>query len=131
MEQGKKEKKVLNGRWTAAEHKKFMHALEKYGRNWALVQKKINSRTLAQVRSHAQKCFLNMNETDIDALIGFEGDSSEMSKKCKTSISSTPLYKEARSEKSLAPHTEYESQHQTEQKEVSNSEISQEKNEKP
>ena len=107
MQQEKKEKKALNGRWTAAEHKKFMQALERYGRNWSMVQKKVKSRTLAQVRSHAQKCFLNMDEADIDALIGYEGDSSESQKKCKNSFpSSTPSLKEGKSEKSITPHTE-------------------------
>jgi hypothetical protein len=49
-----------------------MDALEKYGRNWELVQKKVGTRTLLQVRSHAQKVFLNMSDNDIDAIIGFE-----------------------------------------------------------
>lgn len=72
MEKIKSKQKIATGRWTRAEHNKFMDALQKYGRNWDLVQKKIGSRTLLQVRSHAQKVFLNMSENDIDAIIGFE-----------------------------------------------------------
>jgi len=48
-----------------------MDALEKYGRDWDMVQKKVGTRTLLQVRSHAQKVFLNMPNNDIDAIIGF------------------------------------------------------------
>lgn len=47
-----------------------MNALEKYGRDWAKVQKKIKTRSLLQIRSHAQKVFLNMSENDIVAFIG-------------------------------------------------------------
>ena len=68
----KQKQKIGKGRWTRAEHNKFMDALEKYGRNWELVQKKVGTRTLLQVRSHAQKVFLNMSDNDIDAIIGFE-----------------------------------------------------------
>lgn len=71
MNQSKTQSKVMNGRWTRAEHNKFMEALEKYGRNWAMVQKKVKTRTLPQVRSHAQKVFLNMTDHDIDAMIGY------------------------------------------------------------
>ena len=42
-----------------------------------MVQKKVKTRSLAQVRSHAQKVFLNMSENDIDALIGHDGSDSE------------------------------------------------------
>lgn len=75
MEETKSAKKSMNGRWTTAEHKKFMLAIEKYGRNWTLIQKKVKTRSLPQVRSHAQKVFLNLDPNDIDALIGYEGDS--------------------------------------------------------
>lgn len=52
-----------------------MKALEKYGRDWVNVQKFVKSRTLSQVRSHAQKVFLKMSDCDIEALIAGEGDS--------------------------------------------------------
>lgn len=65
------ELKLKTGRWTRAEHKKFMEALEKHGRNWALVQRKVKTRSLLQIRSHAQKVFLNLFDQDIDALIGY------------------------------------------------------------
>lgn len=52
-----------------------MEALEKYGRDWVKVQKKVKTRTLLQIRSHAQKVFLNMSEEDIRAFIGNDEDS--------------------------------------------------------
>lgn len=32
------EQKFNTGRWTTAEHNKFLKALEKHGRNWDVVQ---------------------------------------------------------------------------------------------
>lgn len=61
MEKQNRKQKVISGRWTRAEHDKFMDALEKYGRDWVKVQKKVKTRTLLQIRSHAQKVFLNMS----------------------------------------------------------------------
>ena len=46
-----------------------MKGLELYGRNWIKVQKKVKSRSVIQVRSHAQKMFQNMSKKDIDALV--------------------------------------------------------------
>ena len=45
------------GRWSYAEQIKFIKALSIYGPNWIKVQEVINFRTLAQIRSHAQKMF--------------------------------------------------------------------------
>ena len=68
MEKGN-QKKIMNGRWTRAQSQKFMIAFEKYGRNWGKIQKKIKTRTLPQIRSHAQKVFMYMNETDIHGCV--------------------------------------------------------------
>ena len=75
MEAQNKFPKKQEGRWTKAEHKKFLKALEKYGRNWPLIQKKVKTRTLTQIRSHAYKIFIHVPEEDIDAFIGFDGHS--------------------------------------------------------
>ena len=37
-----------------------------------LAHKKVNARTLLQIRSHAQKVFLNISNNDIDVFIGFK-----------------------------------------------------------
>lgn len=60
-----------------------MKALEKYGRDWVKVQKKIKTRTLLQIRSHAQKVFLNMSENDIIAFIGSDDESESPAPKIK------------------------------------------------
>ena len=61
----KKVKDSVNGRWKKSQHDKFMKALEKDGRDWVKVQKMVKTRTLPQVRSHAQKTFLKMSEVDV------------------------------------------------------------------
>lgn len=45
------------GRWTPDEKKKFDEALNLFGKDWAKIHKYISTRTLIQVRSHAQKYF--------------------------------------------------------------------------
>lgn len=68
-----------------------MDALEKYGRNWEMVQKKVRTRTLLQVRTHAQKVFLNMSDRDIDAIIGYESEASEEKFRLKSKKNSKDL----------------------------------------
>lgn len=46
------------GRWTKAEHRKFMEGLKIHGRNWKLISDIIKTRSSTQVRSHAQKYFI-------------------------------------------------------------------------
>lgn len=45
------------GRWNKEEHDKFIEAIKKYGKDWKQVEQHIESRTGAQIRSHAQKFF--------------------------------------------------------------------------
>ena len=49
------------GRWTKEEHKRFLYALDVYGKNWKKVQECVGTRTTTQTRSHAQKYFAKMN----------------------------------------------------------------------
>jgi SHAQKYF class myb-like DNA-binding protein len=65
---------IAEGKWTRAEHDRFLRGMELYGRNWSMVQKKVKTRTITQIRSHAQKVFQNMSKEDIDALIGCTKD---------------------------------------------------------
>jgi len=48
------------GRWTSEEHNKFVEALKKYGKQWKKVEDYIQTRSGAQIRSHAQKYFLKI-----------------------------------------------------------------------
>ena len=59
--QSKKTSKQFSGRWSRSEHERFLKGVEKYGRNWTQIQKVVKSRSLTQVRSHAQKIFLKMS----------------------------------------------------------------------
>lgn len=45
------------GRWTPSEHERFVKGLELYGREWKKVASLIPSRTVVQIRTHAQKYF--------------------------------------------------------------------------
>lgn len=47
-----------SGRWTRAEHRKFLEGLKVHGRNWKKISEIIKTRTSTQVRSHAQKHFI-------------------------------------------------------------------------
>lgn len=62
--EGRLQKCVIkgNGRWNKGEHKRFILGFSKFGRNWVEVQKLVKTRTLTQVRSHAQKVFLKMSD---------------------------------------------------------------------
>ena len=45
------------GRWSAEEQERFETALEAHGKNWKTVSELVGTRSMAQVRSHAQKYF--------------------------------------------------------------------------
>ena len=48
------------GRWSAQEHARFVDGLEKYGRRkWIRIAEHVGTRTVIQVRSHAQKYLRN------------------------------------------------------------------------
>ena len=45
------------GRWTAEEHRLFLQGLELHGKGWKKIASLIKSRTVVQIRTHAQKYF--------------------------------------------------------------------------
>lgn len=62
----KRAEKGLTGRWTKSEHDRFIKGFEKYGKKWTEVQKVVKTRSLTQVRSHAQKVFLNSGSNGLN-----------------------------------------------------------------
>ena len=50
------------GKWSKEEHIKFLEAIIKYGINWKKVKAMVKTRTLIQIRSHAQKFFMKLKE---------------------------------------------------------------------
>lgn len=52
------------GRWSNEEHELFLRAVEQFGREWDKVQTIVKTRSLAQIRSHAQKYFQKINRAE-------------------------------------------------------------------
>ena len=57
-----------NGRWTPEEHIKFLEALVTSEMNWKKIKEGIGSRTLGQIRSHAQKFFKKLKKCKDESL---------------------------------------------------------------
>lgn len=45
------------GRWTNEEHRLFLRGLELHGKGWKKIASLIKTRTVVQIRTHAQKYF--------------------------------------------------------------------------
>jgi SHAQKYF class myb-like DNA-binding protein len=50
------------GRWTREEHHLFLKGLEMYGRGWKKIAMLMKTRTVVQIRTHAQKYFLKLQK---------------------------------------------------------------------
>lgn len=50
------------GRWSALEHQRFLGGLKLHGRRWADIARLVGTRTVTQVRTHAQKYFLKLQK---------------------------------------------------------------------
>lgn len=51
-----------HGRWTEAEHIRFLEGLRLYSKDWRAIEEYIGTRTCSQIRSHAQKFFLRLQK---------------------------------------------------------------------
>lgn len=59
------------GRWTSDEHRLFLQGLEQHGKGWKKIASLIKSRTVVQIRTHAQKYFQKLAKARQN---GEEGD---------------------------------------------------------
>uniref|UniRef100_A0A7S2ZCW9 HTH myb-type domain-containing protein n=1 Tax=Rhodosorus marinus TaxID=101924 RepID=A0A7S2ZCW9_9RHOD len=49
-------------KWSSEEHRRFLEALEEYGRDWMKITQYVMTKSRVQVRSHAQKHFLKLEK---------------------------------------------------------------------
>ena len=54
------------GRWTEEEHEVFLQGLQLHGKQWKTIATMIGTRTVVQVRTHAQKYFQKMERKSRD-----------------------------------------------------------------
>lgn len=58
------------GRWSEEEHKVFLEGLGKHGKQWKIIAGMIGTRTVVQVRTHAQKYFQRMERAQSGGTVG-------------------------------------------------------------
>lgn len=66
---GRMEEKNYKGRWTKSEHNAFVKGKQRlqiglinYGKQWKKLQKCVPTRTVIQIRTHAQKFFIKLGQ---------------------------------------------------------------------
>jgi SHAQKYF class myb-like DNA-binding protein len=59
---GEADNAETTGRWTREEHLLFIKGLEMFGKGWKKIAGLIQTRTVVQIRTHAQKYFLKLTK---------------------------------------------------------------------
>ena len=71
------------GRWTEEEHEIFLQGLQLHGKQWKTIATMIGTRTVVQVRTHAQKYFQKMERKNRDVSGGTSTSTQSKSKAAK------------------------------------------------
>lgn len=56
------EGKISTGRWTVLEHDMFVAGLRLHGRCWRSISTMVPTRSVVQIRTHAQKFFMKLEK---------------------------------------------------------------------
>lgn len=57
------------GRWSKHEHDVFINGLRKHGKEWKVIAALVGTRTVVQIRTHAQKYFQKLSK--VRGWVGF------------------------------------------------------------
>lgn len=84
--------KENTGRWLTEEHEVFLQGLDQHGKQWKKIALMIKTRSVVQVRTHAQKYFQKLLKGDKkeDGRLGKERTSSIISASTAVSTASSP-----------------------------------------
>ncbi|KAH8076031.1 hypothetical protein JL721_14 [Aureococcus anophagefferens] len=75
---GESSANLESGRWSAAEHARFVDGLQRFGRRkWIRIAEHVGTRTVIQVRSHAQKYFKKLRRTASTNSLRSRGESDD------------------------------------------------------
>ncbi|KAH9116227.1 hypothetical protein AeMF1_009804 [Aphanomyces euteiches] len=69
---------IRGGRWTSEEHERFLSGFRLHGHKWKRVQMVVRSRTVTQVRTHAQKYLLKLQKISGEPRTSSSGEANYM-----------------------------------------------------
>ena len=94
------------GRWTEEEHKIFLQGLAMHGKQWKTIATMIGTRTVVQVRTHAQKYFQKMERKNRDTGSNASSNQSKSKAAKRRSLpSAMPSRKKPKSPKKSIPRS--------------------------
>ncbi|CAH0521929.1 unnamed protein product [Peronospora belbahrii] len=69
------------GRWTKKEHELFLEGLQRFGKSWKKISSLVHTRTLVQIRTHAQKYLQKQSRAAIKADVKAAGVTTSQTKR--------------------------------------------------